>query len=178
MAPVAADGKPNSNSSIKELTGQTTSDGIEFDLKALPIKGLELMAGYSYNYSRYTRPAEKTTSYIKGQRLVNTPAHTANATAFYTFCNGALKGLKLGAGAYYVGERYAGWNYTVGTKRAYFPVKAFTTIDVSAGYAFGKFSVLAKVANLTNTYNYYLHENYSVNPIAPRNFVATVAYRF
>lgn len=111
---------------------------------------------------------------MNGQRLVN----TANATAFYKFCDGNLKGLKLGAGIYYIGERIAGWNYTLGAKRPLFPVKAFATVDVSAGYRFKNFSLMAKVANLTNTYNYYLHENYSVNPIAPRNFVATVAYRF
>ncbi len=178
MAPFAADGKPNANSGIKELTGQTTSDGLEFDFNVVPVKGLDIIAGYSYNNSRYTRASQASTAYVNGQRLVNTPAHTANATAFYKFCEGSLKGLKLGAGIYYIGERIAGWNYTVGNKRPLFPVKAFTTIDVSAGYSFKKISLMAKVANLTNTYNYYVHENYSINPIAPRNFVATVAYRF
>jgi iron complex outermembrane receptor protein len=58
------------------------------------------------------------------------------------------------------------------------PVKGFTTVDISAGYTIKKISLLAKVSNLTNTFNYYVHENYSINPIAPRQVVATVAYRF
>ena len=178
MAPFAADGKPNSNTNIKELTGQTTSDGVEVDFRASLIGGLEAMAGYSYNYMRYTKTADERGSYIKGQRLVNTPAHTANTTVFYTVQQGSSKRLKLGAGIYYIGERMAGWNYTVDNKRPFFPVKAFTTVDLSAGYSIRNISLMAKLANLFDTYNYYLHENYSVNPIPPRNFVVTMAYRF
>ncbi|HRN48138.1 MAG TPA: TonB-dependent receptor, partial [Niabella sp.] len=63
-------------------------------------------------------------------------------------------------------------------KRPFFPVKAFTTVDLSAGYSIRNISLMAKLANLFDTYNYYLHENYSVNPIPPRNFVVTMAYRF
>jgi iron complex outermembrane receptor protein len=37
---------------------------------------------------------------------------------------------------------------------------------------------LAKVSNVTNTYNYYVHENYSINPIPPTQFVTTLAYKF
>lgn len=178
MAPFAADGKPNSNSNLRELTGQTTSDGLEIDLKSAPANGLEAMAGYSYNYMRYTRTSDKNGAYVKGQKVVNTPAHTANATVFYTVQDGALKRLKLGAGLYYMGERIAGWNYTVDNKRPLFPVKAFVTVDVSAGYSYKRMSLIAKAANIFNTYNYYVHENYSVNPIPPRNCVVTLGYRF
>ncbi len=37
---------------------------------------------------------------------------------------------------------------------------------------------MAKVANVFNTYNYYVHENYSVNPIATTQFTTTIAYKF
>src|SRR5690606_33849037 len=106
---------------------------------------------------------------------------------FYTFQDGAVKGLKLGAGVYYVGERNAGWNtqYALDekTKEIYlndrlFQVKGFATADISAGYTYKKWSLLAKLANITNTFNYYVHENYSINPIPPRSFVATAAFRF
>ncbi|HTH31446.1 MAG TPA: hypothetical protein VL946_08845, partial [Lacibacter sp.] len=59
-----------------------------------------------------------------------------------------------------------------------FAVDGFSTLDASIGYSYKKFSLLAKLANVTNTFNYYVHENYSVNPIAPRSFVATVSYKF
>lgn len=174
-------GNPNNNSNLKELTGQTTSNGIELDVTGHFIKGLSMMAGYSYNDMRYTNTPDKTGSYIEGDRLVNIPAHTANASAFYTFSEGALKRLKLGIGVFYIGDRIGGWNNTQGQAQNYsrmIPVEAFTTVDITAGYSIKRFSLLAKVSNLTNVLNYYVHENYSINPIAPRQFVATVAYKF
>lgn len=174
-------GNPNNNSNLKELSGQTTSNGIELDVTANPVKGFSVMAGYSYNDMRYTNTPDKVSSYVEGDRLVNTPAHTANASAFYTISKGKLNGLKVGAAVFYVGDRFGGWNNTIGQAQNYsrlIPVEAFATVDVSAGYSIKRFSLLAKVSNLANVLNYYVHENYSINPIAPRQFVATVAYKF
>ena len=176
-----ANGLPNNNSNLKELTGQTTSNGVELDITTNFLKGLSVMAGYSYNDMHYTKTPGTKGSYVTGERLVNTPAHTANASAFYTFSRGGLTGLKLGAAIFYVGDRFGGWNNTIEQTQNYsrlIPVDGFTTIDLSAGYSIKRFSLLAKVSNLTNTYNYYVHENYSINPIPPTQFVATVAYKF
>ena len=175
------DGNPNSNSNLKELTGQTTSNGVELDIMANFLKGFSVIAGYSYNDMKYTKTPGNKGSYIEGARLVNTPAHTANASAFYTFSHGALNRLKIGAAVFYVGDRFGGWNNTIDQEQSYsrlIPVKGFTTVDISAGYSIKKFSLLAKISNLTNTYNYYVHENYSINPIPPRQLIATVAYKF
>ncbi|MCF3111461.1 TonB-dependent receptor [Niabella sp. CC-SYL272] len=171
------------NPQARELTGQTTSDGIEVDLKSQPIKGWDILAGYSYNNMRYTSTSGKSGSYVEGQRLVNTPAHTANATTFYTFPKGPVKGLKLGAGVYYTGERNAGWNNDYkddngSIRDRLFTVKGFVTADLSAGYTYRQWSLLAKLSNISNTFNYYVHENYSVNPIPPRSFVVTAAFKF
>lgn len=176
-----ANGLPNSNNSLKELTGQTTSNGIELDLITNFVKGLSVMAGYSYNDMTYTKTPGTKGSYVTGERLVNTPAHTANASAWYHFSKGGLNGLKVGAAVYYIGERFGGWNNTIGQAQDYsrlIAVDGFTTVDLSAGYTFKKWSLLARVTNLGNIYNYYVHENYSVNPIPPRQFVATVSYKF
>lgn len=187
MALYDKDGNENNNTNLREMSGQTTSDGIEIDFKSQPVKGWDIMAGYSYNNMRYTKTSGKAGSYVEGPRLVNSPAHTANATAFYTVQKGKVKGLKLGLGAYYVGERNAGWSpvYALNstTKELYindrmFTVKGFVTVDVSAGYSYKKYSLLVKLANVGNTFNYYVHENYSINPIPPRNFMITAAYRF
>jgi iron complex outermembrane receptor protein len=185
-APYLIDGTPNTNTNIKQLTGETTSDGIEVDLASQPAKGLSILAGYSYNYMRYTKTDTTKGSFKEGERLVNNPAHTANASVFYTFDGSALKGFKIGATANYVGDRFGGWNSDVDPQpRAPFqyrnrliPVDGYTTIDLTAGYSYKNVSVLAKVSNLTNTLNYYVHENYSINPIPPRQFAATVAYKF
>lgn len=174
-------GRENSNTSIKELVGQTGSKGVEIDFAYNPASNLVINAGYSYNDMRYIKTPGTVGSFIVGERLVNTPQHTANGSVFYTFNNLALKGLKIGASVFYTGKRYAGWNNTIGQSQNYsrlMPVDAFTTVDISAGYTYKRLSLLAKLSNITNTFNYIVHENYSVNPIAPRQVVATVAYRF
>ncbi|MEX6689102.1 TonB-dependent receptor [Danxiaibacter flavus] len=173
-------GNPNSNTNLKQLAGETTSDGIELDVVAHPVKGLDVLAGYSYNNMRYTKTPDAKGNYVEGQRLVNTPANTANGSVFYTFQN-KLRGFKVGATVVYIGKRYGGWNDTKQQTQTYsrlIPVDGFTTLDFSAGYTYKKVSLLAKISNVTNALNYYVHENYSINPIPPRQFVATVAYRF
>ena len=180
-AQFAADGvTPNNNTAFKELTGQTTSDGIELDVTGHPTKGLDIIAGYSYNNMRYTKTPDSKGSYVEGERLVGTPAHTGNGSVFYSF-NNKLKGFKIGASAFYTGNRYGGWNNTKGQAQDYsrlIPVGGFTTVDISAGYTYKDIYLLAKVSNIGNTYNYYVHENYSINPIPPRQFIATLGYRF
>ncbi len=177
-----ADGTtPNTNSDLKELAGQTTSKGIELDLAAHPVSGLNILAGYSYNNMRYTNIKTAKGNYIEGERLVSTPEHTANASVFYELLKSELKGLKLGLTGQYVGNRLAGWNNKQGQSQNYdrlIPVKGFTTVDVSVGYELKKYELLLKMSNLFNTYNYYVHENYSINPIAPRQIIGTLSYRF
>lgn len=172
-----ADGvTPNNNTALKEMTGQTMSDGLELDLNAHLLKGLDVMAGYSYNYIRYTKTPDATGNYVEGERLQNSVGSTANTSVTY-----AVKGWKFSAGCFYTGPRYAGFNNKKGQTQNYnrlFEVKGFATVDISAGYSFKKFSILAKISNLTNTFNYNTHENYSINPIPPTQVVATVGYRF
>jgi iron complex outermembrane receptor protein len=57
-------------------------------------------------------------------------------------------------------------------------VEGYATADISAAYNWRKFTVQAKLSNITNTLNYYVHENYSINPIPPRQLIGTVSYRF
>jgi iron complex outermembrane receptor protein len=183
-APFLKDGTPNKSNTIKQLTGQTTSDGIEVDFASHPVKGLDITAGYSFNYMRYTKTDTTLASFKEGERLVNNPAHTANGTIFYTFRRGVLNGLKTGVTVVYVGDRFGGWNTDISSvnpvtyRTRLIPVKGYTTFDLSAGYTYKKVSVMAKISNLTNTLNYYVHENYSINPIAPMQFLATVSYKF
>lgn len=175
------DGTVNTNPNYKELTGQTTSNGVELDVTSQPTEGLQITTGYSYNDMRYTKTKQGKGNFIEGERLVNTPAHTGNASLFYTFQKAGIKGLKAGMSFFYTGERFGGWNNTQQQTQNYsrlIKVAGFNTIDLSAGYSFKKLSVLAKISNLFNTYNYYVHENYSINPIQPRQFIATAAYKW
>ncbi|MCX2575873.1 TonB-dependent receptor [Pedobacter sandarakinus] len=163
---------------FRQLNGETTSDGLELDVTGNLAKGLNLLFGYSYNYMRYTNTAD-VTGMIEDVRLVGTTKNTANATLFYTLQDGMFKGLKLGTSAFYTGKRNGGWNDAKNaTNIRLIPLSAFTTLDFSAGYTWRSFSLLAKVSNITNELNYFVHENYSVNPIAPRQFLTTLSYKF
>ena len=58
------------------------------------------------------------------------------------------------------------------------PLPDYFLFDVSAGYAVNKFSVRVKLTNLLNKLSYNVHDDNSVNPIAPRQFAATVLINF
>lgn len=169
------------NTTYKMLSGETTSDGFEVDLNGSISKYLYFIAGYGYNNARYTNVSGLKGSPTQGERLVINPKQTANASLFYTFHNLRLNGFKVGASMFYTGSRLAGYNNTVGQAQAYsrlLPVGGFATLDLSAGYTYRKVSILAQISNVTNTMNYLIHDNYSITPIAPRQFLTTVAYKF
>ncbi|MGZ5192667.1 MAG: TonB-dependent receptor domain-containing protein, partial [Kaistella sp.] len=176
-----ADGTPNVDSNIKDFAGKMRSRGVELDITGNPTPELMIIAGASFNHSVYLDTPEGF-GYVENQRLVRTPATTANASVFYTLPD-YLKGLKLGASVYFVGDRIAGWNDTKetldtrnGVSRL-LTVDDFTTVSLSMGYEWEKFSIMGKVGNLFDTVNFNYHENYSVNPITPRNYYFTLTYK-
>ncbi|GAA4144881.1 TonB-dependent siderophore receptor [Sphingobacterium kyonggiense] len=176
---IGADGKV-ADANMKEFTGVSASDGIELDVAGELGKGFNVLAGYSYNFMRYLETNEN--GVVEGIRLVGTTAHTGNATLFYSLPDHIAKGLKLGVSAFYTGKRNAGWNTTkVNQKEGVdriIPIDPFTTFDFTAGYTYKNWNIMAKVNNIGNAFNYYVHENYSVNPIPPRGFTTTLSYKF
>ena len=179
-AELNSNGTPNTNSNIKTLNGETTSQGLEIDISSSPIEGLTILAGYSYNDMRFTKSNGAFGSFIEGERLTRTPFNTANFSAFYNFNNGKLSGISLGIIGNYIGERLGGWNNTYGQtlpdRRIL--INGFTTFDLSLGYKWKSFSILSKLSNIANVLNYTVHENYSMNPIAPRQIMTTINYKF
>ncbi|MEY4962834.1 MAG: putative TonB-dependent outer rane ferrichrome-iron receptor precursor FhuA [Bacteroidota bacterium] len=177
----------NTDTTIKVLNGETKSKGIEIDINAKPIEGLNIAAGYSYNDSRYSKTNKVNGGFIEGDRLVRTPVNTANLSFFYNIPSGKLKGVSIGAIGNYIGDRFGGWNdqYVVNATTGAvtindrdIPLTGYTTVDISAGYTWKKWNILCKLSNITNELNYTVHENYSVNPIAPRQILTSIKYKF
>lgn len=176
---------PN-NTTYKLLSGQTTSDGFEVDLNGTLSENFYFIAGYGYNNARYTKTSGLLGSNVDGERLVINPRQTANGSLFYTFTNHALKGFKLGASVFYTGNRLAGYNSTyqknsngqLVINNRTVPLNGFATVDVTAGYSWHRIALLAGLTNVTNTLNYLVHDNYSITPIAPREFITTLSYKF
>ena len=176
-----ADGTANTNTNIKELTGQTTSDGFDVDINGTLSKSLYFIAGYGFNNARYTNSTGAKGAVVSGEKLINNPQSTANGTIFYKFNQKTLRGLKLGLSGFYTGKRYGGTQNTVGQTPIYnrqIPLSGFTTVDVSAGYGYKKISLQLKLSNIFNTLNYLDHDRYSINPIPPRQLMATIGYKF
>ncbi len=174
------DGTPNTNSNIKILNGETTSRGLEIDISSNPMEGLTILAGYSYNDMKFTKSNGAFGSFVQGERLTRTPTNTANFSAFYTFNKGKLNGVSLGVIGNYIGDRLGGWNNTYGQTipDRRIPINGFTTFDLSLGYKWKSISILSKLSNVSNVLNYTVHENYSMNPIAPRQIMTSINYKF
>ena len=188
-APFEADGvTPNTNSNLKIMSGKTKSKGVEIDVTARPFEGFKINAGYSYNDMRFGDVPVAVGNSIKGDRVARTPTTTANLSFFYTVPSGVLKGFSVGAIGNYIGDRIAGWNNryiddpnnpgNLIIQDREVPVDGYTTVDASVGYEWKKFSILCKLSNITNELNYTVHENYSANPIAPRQVLASIKYKF
>ena len=182
----------NVNNNLKELVGGTKGKGVEIDITARPVTGLNIIAGYSFNETKASRSSGTNGSLVVGDILARTPKHTANLSFFYKLPSGVLKGLSFGAIGNYIGDRTGGWNddylwtdngttpktYTVTIRDRDIPLEGYTTVDASVGYDWKKISLLCKLSNITNELNYTVHENYSVNPIAPRQIMASLKYKF
>ena len=187
----------NVNSNLKELVGATKGKGVEIDITARPAEGLNIMAGYSFNETKVSKSSGTNGSLIVGDILARTPKHTANLSFFYKLPSGLLKGFTFGAIANYVGDRTGGWNddylwtevkptpanpkpdpaYIVTIRDRDIPLEGYTTIDASVGYDWKKISLLCRISNITDELNYTVHENYSVNPINPRQVMVSLKYK-
>jgi iron complex outermembrane recepter protein len=158
----------------RETGGQTQSKGVELDIVTKKIYGFNINAGYSYNDTRY----KKSTLYVEGSSILYTPNHTANTHIYYSVKPASkLKGLNAGIGIYYVGERVAGRSTTKANPGyALMPVPAYFLCETSLGYTYQNLNFRVKVNNIFNQLSYNVHDDNSVNPIAARQFTATVSY--
>lgn len=164
-----------------DKAGNLKRQGIETELSGRILSNLEVILGYAYLDAQY----QDSPAYHEGSAPMNSPRHTANGWAYYTLNKGLLKGLSLGVGAYYVGERpvneytykAAVHNTTPNVKP--FDMPAYTTVNAQAAYAFNKFMVRAFFNNIFNSTGYtsYYRGGY-INPTDPFNVSASVSYRF
>lgn len=162
--------------------GNDQRQGIEVELTGRPLQNLELIGGYSYIDAQY----KEHTSYVYGSAPLNTPKHTFNAYANYSFANTALDGLTIGAGAYFTGERPINdWSSGPVTHEGIVPgqkpfdVEAYTLVNFQAEYKFDQnWSVQFLLNNVFNEIGYNAYRTRYINQTDPRSVAGVVRYSF
>jgi iron complex outermembrane receptor protein len=163
---VVIDGQ-NYNISVQD--GTRLSRGVDFDLTAAPIDGLNLIMSYSFNDSKMTKAAND----VNNLRPTEAgPKHLSNIWANYTLQQGLLKGAGLGIGINYASENFITNSVSTGT----FILPSYTLLNASLSYVYRKFEFAVKANNLTN--QTYFKGWTTVNPQMPRNILGSIAYQF
>lgn len=149
--------------------GEQASKGWEVELQAVPVDGLNIVAGFGNNKSEL----RNATPDVEGLRPTDAgPKYNFNLWAAYTFRNGALKGLGFGFGGNKVGEAYA-INSNVDGQ---FILPAYTVLNASVMYDQPRFRITAKVNNIADE-KYWVGWT-TFNPQMPRQFIGSLALKF
>jgi iron complex outermembrane receptor protein len=146
--------------------GTQRSRGVEVELTANPLPGLNLVAGYAYNDSRYL-DADKS---VQGLRpALSGPARTLNFWASYRLGQGNLKGLGLGFGGNAGSE-----SYQTNTKTAKVVIPAYILFNATVFYDQPKYRLGFKVDNLTSEKTWSVR----LTPQPPARFIGNFVFKF
>ncbi|WP_027372310.1 MULTISPECIES: TonB-dependent receptor [Chryseobacterium] len=149
--------------------GQQRSKGIEIETIMNPVQGLNIMAGYTYNHSRF----EKADVDVEGRRPESAgPANVFNSWISYIIPIKGLQGLGVGFGVNRVGKQITGNKVTTGQ----FAFPAYTLINASVTLEKERYRLGFKMNNIGNV-QYFAGQGVIVAQM-PRNFVAEVSFKF
>ncbi|TDP03186.1 TonB-dependent receptor [Flavobacterium sp. 245] len=161
---ITRDDPDHVNYSIQD--GTQVSKGFEAELIANPISGLNIVAGYTYNDSKY----EKSNASVQGLRPTTAGSpRTANLWASYRLVTGPAQGLGIGFGGIY-GSEY----YQTNTTTFKFSIPSYTVLDASLFYDQPRYRLGLKVDNLTNE-KYWSYRLAAQNPT---RVTANVTFKF
>ncbi|MBW3466976.1 TonB-dependent receptor [Arthrospiribacter ruber] len=142
--------------------GQQVSKGVELELIANPISGLNIVTGYGFNENKIVR-AES----FEGNLVQGAPQHMVNYWISYRLPIANIKGLGLGFGGNYVGESYYNASNTM-------VIPSYHLLNATAFYDTGQWRAGLKFNNITDE-RYW---DISGNQQFTRNFVANFSFRF
>ncbi|MGI9526514.1 MAG: TonB-dependent receptor domain-containing protein [Weeksellaceae bacterium] len=153
------------------ILDEVVSSGLEFELKANPLHGLNIIASYAYNHNEIK---DKKFPTYDGRRSYEAgPAHIYNVWADYKFNdNSFLNNFGLGGGFHGVSD-YATTNNGVSGQ---FIIPANTLYQATIYYDAPKFRVSLKGNNLLN--EVYYKGWSTLTPQEPRSFLGSIMYKF
>lgn len=159
----------NINNSIQG--GEVESKGVEVSIVANPIKGLNVIAGFSHNEAEVTKESPGD-GYLGLRPEEAGPETLVNFWANYTVTEGQLKGFGIGFGGNYASEYKTLNRANTGT----FALPDYTVLNSALSYDNDKFNVSLKLNNMLNE-KYYTGWS-TVTPQRLRSITAGVTYKF
>ncbi|MBX2921906.1 MAG: TonB-dependent receptor [Chitinophagaceae bacterium] len=153
--------------------GQVRSKGFEATLTGTVIKNWNVIANYAFNETRITKSNEPDEI---GMIFSNAPKHITSIWTTYSFIKNG-QGLKIGAGYRYTSSRFIRDVKTSDINRVVLP--SYSVVDAMIQYDIKRISLYVNANNMLN--KKYVQGSYSSRSVfigTPRDFVATIAYRF
>jgi iron complex outermembrane receptor protein len=158
------DDPAHTNFSIQD--GTQVSKGYEAEVIANPVPGLNIVAGYTYNDSKYT----KSNTSVEGLRPTTAgPPKVGNLWISYRLSKGTVKGLGIGFGGIYASEYFQ-----TNTNVTRFSIPAYTVLDAAVFYDKPSFRIGLKADNLTNE-KYWSYRLAAQNPL---RITGNVTFKF
>ncbi len=153
------------NTGFSVITGQQQSQGFEADLAGEILPGWNVIGGVGFLDAKITRD----TTFAIGNRLAGVPTFSGSVWTTYEFHEGWLRGLGLGAGVTYVGQRTGDLNnsYSVG---------AYARVDAALWYDFDeRWRLSVNLRNLTDArYIEQPFNQFNNTPGAPFSAIAAI----
>jgi iron complex outermembrane receptor protein len=157
---------------FSQAIGEARSRGVEIDVTGQATDGLSLIATYAYTDATILKGDNV------GNRLWNVPRNAGSLWAKYDLQQEALRGLTVGAGAYFQSQREGDTANT-------FELPGYGRIDALVRYrlpiAKAQATLQFNVENLLDHRYYTSSVGYSptfINPGAPRTFMGSVKVEF
>ena len=142
--------------------GRIKSQGVDAEIIANPLMGLNIIAGYGYNDNIYDDRSNN-----NGKKMTWSPRHVANLWTSYKISEGHLEGLGFGMGINYVDK-------TKMNQANSFHVPAYTLVGATAFYDRSKYRIGLKINNILNE----TYWNFYGQPQKPREIFANFAFKF
>jgi iron complex outermembrane receptor protein len=150
--------------------GEVRSRGLELEARTRIGRNANLIAAYAYTDARTTK-ASALYPEREGQRVDSVPYNQLSVWGDYGFADFGVPGLRLGAGARYVGETLGGAHGTPVT------VPDVTVFDAVISYSTGPWKFAVNFTNLADK-TYIGSCTYGCFYGEPRKVIATATYRW
>ncbi|GAA6169345.1 TonB-dependent siderophore receptor [Sessilibacter corallicola] len=154
------------------FNGEQESRGLEIDTSIQFLNGLNVVAAYAYTDAEISE-----SQFLEGNDPQGVAENSASIWASYEFKEGSFRGLGVGAGAFYTGDRYADGANTI-------ELDDYTLLEATAWYYFpigsgSQVRVQAGVKNLTDE-EYFIpgSNNFRIGVGQPRTVFASASLEF